>query len=198
VARNRLATLETQLDPASIRYLEGLGIGEGWQCLEVGGGGGSLTEWFSRQVGPAGRVVATDINTPFLEALDFANLDVRVHNIIEDQLEQGAFDLVHARGVLVHLSQRDTVLERMVSALKPGGLVLVEEPDNRSFVADPRAGPALCELFAMLLLIAIQVATGIDAEYGGRLYADVCVFGLVDVGAEGRAVFGRGGGTPEA
>jgi SAM-dependent methyltransferase len=120
-----------------------------------------------------------------------------VHNIVEDELEQGAFDLVHARGVLVHLSRRDTVLERMVSALRPGGLLLVEEPDNSSFVADPRAGPAACELLAKVLS-AIQMATGIDAQYGRRLYADVCAFGLLDVGAEGRAVFGRGGGTPDA
>ena len=165
--------------------------------MEVGGGGGSIAAWLCRQVGPAGRVVATDINTRFLEALDCANLEVRVHNIVEDELEQGAFDLVHARGVLVHLSQRDKALERMVSALRPGGWVLVEEPDNSSFVADPRAGPAACELLAKVLS-AIQVATGIDALYGRRLYADVCAFGLVDVGAEGRAVFGRGGGTPDA
>src|ERR671926_1587140 len=116
LARERLAALEAQLDPGTIRHLQALGVGERWQCLEVGGGGGSIAEWLCRQVGPAGRVVATDINTRFLEALDFANLEVRVHNIVEDELEPGTFDLVHARGVLVHVSQRDTVLERVVSA----------------------------------------------------------------------------------
>ena len=148
-------------------------------------------------MGPAGRVVATDINTRFLEALDFANLEVRVHNIAEDELERGAFDLVHARGVLVHLGQRGEALARIVSALKPGGSLLVEEPDNSSFVADPRAGPAACELL-LKVLSAIHVATGIDAQYGRRLYADVCALGLVDVGAEGRVVFGRGGLTRDA
>src|ERR671926_1028819 len=125
-ARDRLAALEAQLDPGTIRHLQALGVGDGWHCLEIGGGGGSITEWLCRRVGPTGRVVATDINTRFLEALDFGNLEVRVHNIVEDELEQGAFDLVHARGVLVYLSQRDTMLERMVSALRPGGVVLVE------------------------------------------------------------------------
>ena len=120
-ARARLAALEAQLDPGTMRHLQALGVGEGWHCLEVGGGGGSIAEWLCRRVGPAGRVVATDINTRFLEALDFRNLVVRVHNIVEDELEQGAFDLVHARTVLMHLRQRPTALERMVSALKPGG-----------------------------------------------------------------------------
>ncbi len=120
LARERLALLEARADPGTIRHLEALGVGDGWRCLEIGGGGGSITAWLCRRVGPAGRVVATDINTRFLEALDFRNLEVRVHNIVADDLEQGAFDLVHARTVLMHLRQRPTALERMVSALKPG------------------------------------------------------------------------------
>jgi 2-polyprenyl-3-methyl-5-hydroxy-6-metoxy-1,4-benzoquinol methylase len=146
-ARERLAALEAHADPGTIRHLEALGVSNGWQCLEVGGGGGSIAEWLCRQVGPAGRVVATDINTRFLEALDLATLEVRVHNIVEDELEQGAFDLVHTRAVLFHLGQRQTALERMVSALKPGGWLLVEEPDYSCFVADPRVGQAACDLF---------------------------------------------------
>lgn len=42
-ARRRLALLEQQLDPLSQRRLAELGVSEGWQCLEVGGGGGSIT-----------------------------------------------------------------------------------------------------------------------------------------------------------
>src|ERR1051325_45054 len=36
-ARERLAALEAQLDPGTIGYLQALGVGEGWHCLEVGG-----------------------------------------------------------------------------------------------------------------------------------------------------------------
>jgi chemotaxis methyl-accepting protein methylase len=63
---------------------------------------------------------------------------VRVHNIVVDELEQGAFDLVHTRNALFHLSEGQTALGRMVSALKPGGALLVEEPDFSSWVADPK------------------------------------------------------------
>ena len=42
-ARERLALLETVLNPGTIRRLEALGVGTGWHCLEVGGGGGSFT-----------------------------------------------------------------------------------------------------------------------------------------------------------
>jgi ubiquinone/menaquinone biosynthesis C-methylase UbiE len=71
----------------------------------VGGGGGSITEWLCQQVGPRGQVVATDINTRFLEALDYPNLEVRHHDILADELEPAAFDLVHVRFVLMHLAE---------------------------------------------------------------------------------------------
>ncbi len=171
-------------------------MGDGWRCLEVGGGGGSITEWLCRRVGPTGRVVATDINTRFLDALDFEHLEVRVHNIVVDELEHGAFDLVHTRNMLFHLSERQTALGRMVSALKPGGVLLVEEPDFSSWVADPRCGDAASSLFLKGLRVA-SAAVGTDVSYGRRLYADVCALGLIDVEAEGRAQMGRGA-TPDA
>lgn len=77
-------------------------------------------------VGPEGFVVATDLETRFLAAIESPNLEVREHNIVMDPLEHGAFDLVHSRAVLDHLPERDQVLRRLIDTLKPGGwLVLV-------------------------------------------------------------------------
>jgi hypothetical protein len=42
-ASHRLKLLEMHLDPMSHRLLLALGLREGWRCLEVGGGGGSVT-----------------------------------------------------------------------------------------------------------------------------------------------------------
>ena len=39
-----------------------MGLAEGWHVLEVGAGGGSMARWLSEQVGPSGRVMATDID----------------------------------------------------------------------------------------------------------------------------------------
>jgi 2-polyprenyl-3-methyl-5-hydroxy-6-metoxy-1,4-benzoquinol methylase len=191
-ARERLAVIEAGSDPGTIRHLEALGVREGWHCLEVGGGGGSITEWLCRRVGSSGRVVATDVNPRFLEALDLPNLEVRRHNIVEDELEPGAFDLVHTRAVLVHLAERDKALDHLVTALKPGGWLLLEETDSVSYVADPRAGEVACERFLKVMRAHQAAGTGVDLFYGRRLYADVCAHGLVDVGAEGRSRMVRG------
>jgi SAM-dependent methyltransferase len=200
-ARERLAGLETRLDPGTIRYLEALGVGAGWHCLEVGGGGGSIAEWLCNRVEITGHVLATDIDTRFLEALDYRNLEVRRHNILTDELDQEAFDLVHVRTVLFHLAwqERQTALHRMVLALKPGGWLLAEEADGISCVPDPAGEAAAVALFTKWrdAVAAMLESSGGDFYYGRRLYGDLIAHGLVEVGSEGRVSMAQGG-TPRA
>ena len=46
-AGQRFSSLETLYDPWTIRHLEATGIGAGWHCWEVGGGGGSIAAWLA-------------------------------------------------------------------------------------------------------------------------------------------------------
>ena len=115
----------------------------------------------------------------------------RVHNIAEEELEEGVFDLVHARAVLMHIPQRQVALKRMVSALKPGGLLVVEEGDFISFEVDPRVGEHATNLWRKAAKMR-SVPGGPDGFYGRRLYGDVLALGMVDVGAEGTVHMGRG------
>jgi SAM-dependent methyltransferase len=198
-ARERLALFQAYLDPWSVGHLEALGVSAGWHCLDVGAGSGSIAEWLCRCVGPTGRVVATDIDTRFLEILQEPNLDVRRHNVVTDPLPEAAFDLVHTRAVLMHLPEREQAIRRMVSALKPGGWFLAEEGDFSSYVPDPTVGTATVALFTKGWAAADQIyaAGGTDNWYGRRLYGDLCAAGLVDVQAEGRVRMIRGG-SPHA
>ena len=94
---NRLKLVEKFYDPTTIRHLEMIGVSEGWSCLEVGAGAGSVAQWLSSRVGPRGRVVATDLDTRFLHHLSLPNLEIRQHDIMKDDLERGRYDLVHCR-----------------------------------------------------------------------------------------------------
>src|SRR5262245_34426627 len=132
--RERLAAIEAAANPLTIECLETIGVSEGWRCLEVGAGAGSIAEWLGRRVGPKGKVVATDLQTKFLEAIDAPNLEVRKHDITREELEPDAFDLVSARKVLEHLPDPSAALRRMVAALRPGGWLLVEDSDLASFL----------------------------------------------------------------
>ena len=74
--RERLRDIEAVLDPITINYLETIGVSIGWNCLELGAGGGSIAKRLSRRVGESGHVVATDLQTKFIEAIAEPNFEV--------------------------------------------------------------------------------------------------------------------------
>jgi SAM-dependent methyltransferase len=189
--RKRLAALEFLLDPETFRILERLGLSEGWNCLEVGGGGGSVTRWLTEHVGPEGHVVATDLSPRFLEEIDAPNLEVRKHNIVTDPLEEGAYDLVHSRDVLEHIPEREAVLDKMVAALKPGGWLVAEDVDFVSALRIEGFGEKtdLITYEGKMWSAAAQSmrARGVEAEYGRRLPWRLKARGLeeIDAGVRG-------------
>ncbi|HEX2296639.1 MAG TPA: methyltransferase [Actinomycetota bacterium] len=189
----RLRKLEELNDPATIAHLEAAGVSHGWRCLEVGGGAGSIARWLCERVGPEGRVVATDLDVRFLEQIDAPNLEVRRHDVLEDELEREAYDLVHSRFLLEHLARYREALAKMVDALAPGGWIVVEDVDFAvAIFGDPEQRPGhppesvatAAELTARLAGLA--QLRGIQAELGRRLPELLIEAGLEEVGAEGR------------
>lgn len=132
----RLDLFAQRLDPLTIRRVIRLGLPPDTRCLEIGGGRGSIARWFCEQVAPDGHVTATDLETGFLSELDLPNLTVLRHDVRSDEFPAGAFGLIHARAVLMHIAGRMAVLRRMVSWLAPGGWLLVEEPDFGMWLGD--------------------------------------------------------------
>ena len=193
--RQRLAGLEAWFDPGTIRHLEALGVGRGWACVEVGGGGGSIAAWLCEQVGPEGRVLTTDLDTRFLETLRLPNLEVRRHDILADALPEAAFDLAHARFVLEHVADPMTALRHMADALKPGGWLLVEGTDSSSWVPGPAVDAEAAHLFRRWTeaFTGLCRSTGADAFAGRREFGQLHALGLEEIGAEGRVFMVRGG-----
>src|SRR5215467_6609579 len=181
-ARQRLAFLEQCLDPGTFRRIGSLGIADRWHCLEVGAGGGSVAQWLCAQVGAAGRVVAIDIDTRFVDGLDESNLEVRHHNLISDSLPQNSFDLVHTRMVLMHIPSREEILPRLVSALKPGGWLVIEEADIYPILAT--ATGSRRQVWDAFGRTMVQDA-GVAPEWGRQLPQLLARQGLQAVAAEG-------------
>jgi SAM-dependent methyltransferase len=128
----RLALLQELSDPITVRWLERLGVAAGWRCAELGAGGGSVVEWLAERVGPDGSVTAVDQDTSRLGPLAarHGNIEVVEGDLCELDLAEATFDLVHSRSVLMHLACPDTVVERAVRSLTPGGVVFFEETDG--------------------------------------------------------------------
>jgi SAM-dependent methyltransferase len=164
---------------SEIRHLGDRGIQEGWRCLEVGGGGGSIARWLSEQVGPTGHVLVTDIDTRFLETLNVPNIEVRRHNIASDPLPEGAFDLVHASLVLIHLPELERVLARLVGVLKPEGWLVDEEFDALSMPADPGVNPREVFLKTRAAMERLLTGRGADPCFGRTLFTRLGATGLL-------------------
>jgi trans-aconitate methyltransferase len=184
--RARLARIEETFDPWTLRAIEATRPQHGWCCLEIGGGGGSVAEWLCNRVGAKGRVVATDLETKFLEAIDAPNLEVRKHDIVSEALEQDYYDLVHARAVLDHLPQRDEIVPRLVDALKPHGWLVIESGDF-STVQMVEGSSAHAAFFRETFAKAVEVSRSFGAEmnYGRRLGEVFRDSGLESVAVEG-------------
>jgi SAM-dependent methyltransferase len=186
--RRRLAGMEDLWDPGTRAVIQDLGIQPGWRCLEIGAGGGSIAEWLADSVGPDGEVLATDVSTRYLDALDKPNLEVRQHDILGDPLPEAHFDLVHARLVVEHLGR--PALERMLPPLKPGGWLVLEDYSFSAAAVSPDS--ELLERVTDAVLDFMSKA-GFDPEYGRRLVHELEGVGLEDVAADGRARIYRGG-----
>lgn len=185
-ARTRFEALSEMFDRVTKRYLRGCGLDRGWQCLEVGAGGGSIATWLSKRVGSTGRVIATDIDTSFLQIKNLQNLEVWRHDITCDPLPERAFDLIHSRMMLIHLPERDQVLLRLVSALRPGGWLVAEEFDGLSLAADPTISPGEVVLKTHQAMQSLNKDRGLDGRYGRLLFGRFRALGLDEIAAEGR------------
>ena len=189
--RARLQGIETMYDPVTREQLSAVGIAPGWRCLEVGGGAGGVAQWMASVVGRDGHVAATDLDPRFLEGLD--GIEVRRHDIVNDELESAAFDLIHSRMVLEHIPEREQALARLVPALKPGGWLVIEDIDFGGAMVAALARytpePNLRGIYERILVgfEKFMSAAGADLELGSRLVGLFEDVGLVNVYAESRA-----------
>src|SRR3954470_5095780 len=198
VQSERLRALEEALDPGTVRHLEACGVADGWRCLEVAAGGGSIANWLCERVGPDGAVIATDLDTTVLRARAQRDVDVREHDVLVDEFPPASFDLIHFRLLLAWLPDRQAALARMCRWLKPGGWLLAEEMDFVSAVAvhGPSADAAgTFERVIQAHLRALSANHGFDPSYGRRLPVDLELAGVAPAGCEGRVSIWRGGGS---
>jgi SAM-dependent methyltransferase len=171
----RLDLMSKILDPWTRGYLTTLGVGEGWQCLELGSGNGSVAEWLSAMVGPSGGVTAIDVNPVLLELIPAPNLLVQQMDVRTGEWRPASYDLVSCRALLHQIAEdAPAVLARMAAAVKPGGWLLIQEPD---FHLAPTTEP---EVWASLWkgLIEWGRGNGIDWLIGRQLPSMVAALGL--------------------
>jgi SAM-dependent methyltransferase len=189
VATARLSQLQVRLDRWSLAQLEQLGVGAGWTCLQIGAGNGSVAAWLADRVGPAGEVLATDLDTSRIPSAP--GLRVQRHKIDADPIplpsnHERGWDLIHVRLALQHLPRRLQVVAALADVLAPGGWLLMEDFFSRltpvaaaTIVGDQKADDT-----------AIRPAlegTSLDLAWGIDTYQAMRHAGLVEVASHAQS-----------
>jgi SAM-dependent methyltransferase len=187
--RQRLALMSRLLDPMHRRYIEELGAAQaGARTLEVGFGNGSVSVWLAGQVAPGGQALAVDLDLS-LAGPDAPGLEYRQGDILAGPVEPGGFDLVTGRAVLHHVGDAATAVANLVASTRPGGAVLLIEPD---FLPVSVAEPADIRAFWTGWLAWAQ-AQHIDYFIGRKLPGMLSGLGLEDVTATAETALYTGG-----
>ena len=190
----RLRAIEAVFDPPTKIRLESTGLSNGWRCLEIGPGVGSVMLWLGEKVGPDGRVTAVEINPRFLDVRDSPNIDVLKTDIREANFERNRFDLIHGRYVLLHIPNYQSLLGKLLETLKPGGWLVLEEPDFSA--ARPVHGPKnSCRSVKKVNRAIYQMyrRLGMDHAAGLKLPAALRALGVENLRVDNDAPLARGG-----
>ncbi|QES47462.1 SAM-dependent methyltransferase [Streptomyces venezuelae] len=123
-------------DAFTLARLTELGVGPGWHCLDVGAGTGTVARLLLERAGVA-EVLAVDRDVRFLRAHPVPGLTALEADITDPEFMPGRFRLVHARFVLMHLRSWRQVLDRLVSLLAPGGILVLGDAVDLTTAAAP-------------------------------------------------------------
>ena len=161
-------------------------MGDGARAVEVGCGNGSISAWLAERVGPAGGVVAVDLDLSLIDVPAMPQLELRQGDIVAGPIDPGGFDLVTARAVLHHVTDAEAAVRNLVASLAPGGSILLIEPDFLPVsVAEPPSVRAFWDGW-----LAWSREQGIDYHIGRTLAPRLAAAGLDRVaGTAETAVF---------
>jgi 2-polyprenyl-3-methyl-5-hydroxy-6-metoxy-1,4-benzoquinol methylase len=182
--KRRLELLGRAMWPTTFRLLKRVGVTAGMTCLDIGCGGGDVTLGLARLAGPEGRVVGVDLDDVKLAAareeaarLGLRNVEFRQANVNEWS-EQSVYDRIYARFLLTHLPDCAAALAQMRQALRPGGVLIVEDIDfTGSFCYPP--SPAY-QRYVELYQLVVRRRKG-DPDIGPKLPGLLVQAGLQSV-----------------
>jgi ubiquinone/menaquinone biosynthesis C-methylase UbiE len=181
---HRLAVLAGVMSDASAHLFREIGVAEGWNCLDVGSGGGQEALALGGVVGPSGSVTGVDVGAESVQAATAAARESGSDNVTFEQADvyalpfQERFDLAYARLLLLYLTEPVAAIRAMAATVRPGGVVAVEDIFSDDLRSEPPT-PALADL--RRIYCATVRAHGGDPTIGPRLPALMRAADLSDV-----------------
>jgi len=119
-------------------------IQPGGKVLDVGCGPGTDTIALAQLVGPTGQVVGIDFDPAFVVQASKRALEAGVSSRVTHQhadatnlpFESDSFDACRSERMLQHLQDPERAVAEMVRVTRPGGWIVLFEPDNGTLSID--------------------------------------------------------------
>ena len=173
-------------EPAADALFAAIPVKPGARCIDVGCGAIGALRPLSRAAGPAGSVLGVDVDPTLLQNAQafvteqrLGNVTVRRGDLFDRaDLPDQAFDLVHLRFMLAPIGREEELLANAVRLCRPGGVVVLQEPDAACWSTIPPA-----ESFHRLRDIVLTAFRGGGGDFnaGRRTYALARRAGLLSV-----------------
>jgi len=171
---HRLMRQAVLLDPLTRPFLREAGLRTGMRVLDVGSGAGDVAFLAADIVGPTGRVIGVDRSASAVaiartraEAAGLSHVRFLQADPAERAFDE-PFDAVVGRLVLMYYPDPVEALRRLVTHLRPGGLVAVQEADYHGRWSTP---PARSYDQCMRWIRDVLTAVGAHTDLGFRLYS---------------------------
>lgn len=139
------ATAQAEFAEDAARLVKALKLSAGQTVGDIGAGGGQLAVALAREVGPSGRVYATELNAKLLPVIQRAADSVGLTNVLvveghatRTNLPASCCDALVVRFVYHHFTNPRQMNASLRQTLKPGGLLaVIDFPADSAESADP-------------------------------------------------------------
>ena len=195
---DRLRTQARLIDPITQRFFHEAGIGPGRRVLDVGCGAGDTSVLIAEMVGESGEVVGVDRAPAAIAAARAKGAGHRNLQFLEgDPAEMSfdrPFDAVAGRFVLMFQKHPATMLQRLRSQVRPGGVLVFHELDYEGISSFPSL-----PTFEQLKRWNAETTRlyGADPHMGAKLLAVFITAGLTASTVRAEALSGKGAGTAD-
>jgi SAM-dependent methyltransferase len=127
---------ETFLKQPPDKVMDAAGIKPGMIIGEVGAGRGRFTVHLARRVGEDGKILANDIDADALAYLKdrcqkegITNVEIILGEVDDPHFPDGALDMIFMVWTYHYFDQPIPMLKKLRPSLKPGGTMVLVEPD---------------------------------------------------------------------
>jgi SAM-dependent methyltransferase len=145
---DRLRFQQTVWGPVTNNFFDRIGVATGWKCLDVGAGPGLVSSELRGRVGERGEVTALEPGKFYretfaqeIEKQRWTNVKIIDGTAEEVVLRPEHYDLIFVRWVVSFVPDLEKFMLRLFRALRPGGVIAVQDYYYEGLALHPRGGP---------------------------------------------------------